>query len=117
MPYSVTTRRSEEKRSTLAKAEWRFKKACNQIVHLNHHLENFQKRYKEARDSNHRPIRYKLRLRLAVIEGVRDMYYEYAYAKANQISELRRQLFGERVQILTSNENQINGNSTTVQRR
>lgn len=42
-----------------------------------------------------------MRLRLAAVEGVRNMFYDVAKKTANQIAELQRELFGEAVFILT----------------
>ena len=67
---------------------------------LNQKLGEVQKRYKNARRTNNRSFRYNLRLKLAVVEGVRNMYYDYAYAKADQVADLRRELFNESVEIV-----------------
>jgi hypothetical protein len=37
---------------------------------------------------------------LAVIEGVRNMFYEYAHIKAEEIAELRLHLFDEEIDII-----------------
>ena len=66
--------KSLDKRFTLNVAERRFKKACDQIVLLNQRLGEVQKRYKMAKRTNNRSFRYNLRLKLAVIEGARNMY-------------------------------------------
>ncbi|WAR07329.1 hypothetical protein MAR_017287 [Mya arenaria] len=91
--------RSLDKRFSLTEAEGRFQKACDQIVLLNHRLGEVQKRYKMAKRSNNKAFRYNLRLKLAVIEGVRNMYYDFAYSKADRVAELRRELFDESVEI------------------
>ena len=57
-------------------------------------------RYSKAKQDNFRCFRYNLRLKLAVIEAVRNMYYDYAYIKAEKVAELRRELFGETVNII-----------------
>lgn len=93
---------SLDKRFTLTDAERRFRKACDQIVLLNQKLGEVQKRYKNARRNNNRSFRYNLRLKLAVVEGVRNMYYDYAYAKADEVADLRRELFNESVEIVSS---------------
>ena len=77
--------KSLDKRFTLSEAERRFSKACDQIVMLNQRLGEVQKRYKSAKKCNNRSFRYNLRLKLAVIEGSRNMFYDYAYAKADQL--------------------------------
>ena len=81
-----------------------FQKACDQIVLLNQKLGEVQKRYKNARRTNNRSFRYNLRLKLAVVEGVRNMYYDYAYAKADQVADLRRELFNESVEIVSGSD-------------
>jgi hypothetical protein len=44
---------------------------------------------------NHKSFRYSLRLRIAVVDGMRNMYYDYAHKKAEVVAELRQELFGE----------------------
>ena len=43
-------------------------------------------------------------LKLAVVKGVRNMYYDYAYAKADQVADLRRELFNESVEIVSGSD-------------
>lgn len=95
---------SLNKRFTLSDTERRFRRACDQIVLLNQRLGEVQKRYKNARSTNNRSFRYNLRLKLAVIEGVRNMYYDYAYTKADQVADLRRELFDESVEIIAGSD-------------
>ncbi|KAH3720149.1 hypothetical protein DPMN_063043 [Dreissena polymorpha] len=90
--------------SALQETERKFRKACDQIHLLNKQLEDVQQRYHHARDENLRGFRYNLRLKLACIEGVRNMYYDYAYAQAEIVAELRRQLYGESVDIITDDD-------------
>jgi hypothetical protein len=97
-------KKSLDKRFTLDEAEGRFKKACDQIVLLNQRLGEVQKRYKMAKRTNNKSFRYNLRLKLAVIEGARNMYYDYAYIKADQVAELRRELFDESVEIVSASD-------------
>ncbi|WAR07334.1 LOW QUALITY PROTEIN: hypothetical protein MAR_017292 [Mya arenaria] len=96
--------RSLDKRFSLTEAEGRFQKACDQIVLLNHRLG--EKRYKMAKRSNNKAFRYNLRLKLAVIEGVRNMYYDFAYTKADRVAELRRELFDESVKIVSGSDSE-----------
>ena len=95
---------SLDKRFTLSTAERRFRGAFDQIVLLNQKLGDVQKRYKAARKSNNRAFRYNIRLKLAVIEGARNMIYDYAYAKADQVADLRRELFNESVEIVSGSD-------------
>ena len=59
-------------------------------------------RYSRAKDDNFRCFRYNLRLKLAVKEGVRNMYYDYAYMKAEDVARLRQDLFGDDLDIVVS---------------
>ncbi|WAR01288.1 hypothetical protein MAR_007846 [Mya arenaria] len=93
--------KSMDKLAMLTAAEGRFQRACDQIVLLNIRLEDTQKRYKRAKNENHRVFRYPLRLRLASIEGVRNMYYDYAFNMAERVAELRQELFNETVEIVS----------------
>ena len=86
----------------LQDAEMKFRKACIQITLLNKQLEDFKDRYSKAKEENMRCFRYNLRLKLAVIEGVRNMYYDYAYMKAEKVAALSYDLFGETVEIQMS---------------
>lgn len=94
-------KRCLDKRSTLAENERRFKRACEQIVQLNYSLDSLQQRYNKAKKDNHRSFRYSLRLRIAVVDGMRNMYYDYAHKKAEAVAELRQELFGEVVDIIS----------------
>ncbi|ELT88147.1 hypothetical protein CAPTEDRAFT_195377 [Capitella teleta] len=70
----------------------KFRKACQQIVLLNIQIEGLQVRYDRAYKANQRTFRYSLRLRLATLEGVRNMFYEYAYRRADELEALQDQL-------------------------
>ena len=100
-----------DKRFTLIESERRFKRACDQIVLLNQKLSQVQKRYRNAKNENNRSFRYNYRLQLAAVEGVRNMYYDYAYAKADQVAELRRELFNETVEIVTQSDSDYTSDS------
>ena len=93
--------RSRSHSSALVDNERRFKRACEQIVQLNYSLDALQQRYTKAKKDNNRSFRYSLRLRIAVVDGMRNMYYDYAHKKAETIAELRQELFGEVVDIVT----------------
>ena len=88
--------------SALHRAQTKFRKACIQLTLLNKQLEDVKMRYQQAKEDNFRCFRYNLRLKLAVIEGMRNMYYDYAYMKAEDVVQLRYDLFGETVEIVDS---------------
>ena len=102
---------SLDKRFSLCAAEKRFRTACDQIVLLNQRLGDVQKRYKLAKRSGNKAFRYNLRLKLAVIEGCRNMFYDYAYNKADQVADLRRDLFDESVEIVSASDTEYMSDS------
>jgi uncharacterized glyoxalase superfamily protein PhnB len=89
------------KKSTLVDNERRFERACEQIVQLHYSLEALQQRYNKAKKDKNKSFRYSLRLRIAVVDGMRNMYYDYAHKKAEVVVELRQELFGEVVDIVS----------------
>ena len=72
----------------------RFEKTCRQIVLLNHQMAELQVRYDRAAREGNTTYRYQLRLRLCVVEGTRDMYFEYAQRVGDQLDEFRLTLWG-----------------------
>lgn len=71
----------------------RFRKACEQIVLLNSKLDNTRVRYSKARKMNKRSAKYTLRMKIAVIENIRDAYYAYACQKADAIEVAKKEHF------------------------
>ena len=103
MRATKTSKNKLDKKFSLIDNEKKFKRACEQILQLNQRMDEMQFRYTKAKQANHLSFRYNLRLRLAVIERLRNMYiyYDYAHHKAEAVAELRRELFGEEVEIVT----------------
>ena len=85
-------------------AERKFRKACIQITLLNTTLQEMQQRYRRAKVENFKCFRNNLRLKLAVVEGTRNMYYDYAHIQAELVADLRQELFGEHVNIVTDSD-------------
>lgn len=73
-------------------AENVFRRACGQIMVLNRSISEMQSRYEITMKQQARMFRYTLRVRIAVAEGVRNMFYEFAQQKADLIMELRNQI-------------------------
>jgi len=69
-----------------------FRRACQQVILLNNRIEEMKARYDRARSLNRRSFRYTNRLKLCVIEGVRNMYYEFACTKCDEIEEKQTKL-------------------------
>ena len=72
--------------------EDKFNIACNQLKLLNSRIAEIQQRYDRAAKDNRRSYRYTLRIRLVVMEGVRNMYYQYATEKADELDRAKQQI-------------------------
>lgn len=70
----------------------KFRRSCRQIMLLNHRIKDKQMRYNRAYKGNQRSWRYSLRLQLATLEGMKNMYYEYAYRRADELEALQEEL-------------------------
>ncbi|OWF36829.1 hypothetical protein KP79_PYT02801 [Mizuhopecten yessoensis] len=95
-----------DQRFTLLESERRFRRACEQIVQLNYMLDEVQFRYLGAKRDGLRTFRYNYILRLSVIEGLRNMYYDYVHQKDEDISGLRKDLYGEIVYVVSGSEDE-----------
>ena len=76
----------------LSETEYRFRRACEQVVLLNNKLQDLQVRYARAKRDERGAFRYNIRLRMSGVEGVRNAYYEYARQKADKVLYLRHQI-------------------------
>lgn len=70
----------------------KFFRVCEQLRVLNKKIYESQKRYTHAQRNNIRASRYSLRIELCVLEGVRNMHYEYALRAASNLDEMRRRI-------------------------
>ena len=84
----------------LVEIERRFQRACRQTIMLNNRLTELNRRYGAAKRENMKSFRYTLRLRLAVVQGMRNVYYDYAHQKADEMKALRWELYGEHVIVI-----------------
>ena len=75
----------------------KFKVSCNQVVLLNNAIESLQCRYQRACARNQRSFRYYLRLKLACLEGVRNMLYQYACQGAADLDRMQNKLLANGV--------------------
>ena len=74
-----------------------FRRACSQVILLNHKIEDAKAHYDRARAVRRLSFRYSNRLKLTNLEGVRNLIYEYACIKCEEIEGLQvrlRQLTG-----------------------
>jgi len=83
---------SNEALTTFRMTDRKFRRACQQIRLLNHRIEDAQTRYDRAYTNNRRSFRYTCRLQLATLEGMRNMFYEYACNRADELESLQEVL-------------------------
>ena len=88
--------------SALHRAQTKFRKACIKLTLPNKQLTDVKMHYRQAKEDNFRCFCYNLTLKLAVIEGVRNMGYDDAYMKAEDVARLRYDLFRETLEIVDS---------------
>ena len=73
----------------------KFRLSCTQLIHINNLIEETEVRYNRSQQVNHRSYRYILRLKLCSLEGVRNMFYEYAHAKADELEKMQLDLYNK----------------------
>ena len=73
----------------------KFRQACSQLILINNLIDETEARYNRSQAEGRRSYRYILRLKLCSLEGVRNMFYEYAYAKADQLEKLQLELYNK----------------------
>lgn len=86
------THSSEEVIAKMRLLDRKFQHSCRQIMLLNHRIKEKQRRYDRAYKEHQRSWRYTLRLQLATMEGMRNMFYEYAYRRADELEALQDEL-------------------------
>lgn len=79
----------------LTDAERKTQVACQQMLLLSDQLESLKTRYDTVVKANFRCLRYPLRMKIVVVEGVISMYYQYTVEKQKEVEVLRYQLYGE----------------------
>ena len=70
----------------------KFRKARIQIILLNNKIEALIVRYNRCTRQKRRSCRYAIRMQVATVEGVRNMYYEYARRQCQNMDALQRKL-------------------------
>lgn len=104
MATKITPTERRAKTYKLQEHERHLVRSCEQIILLNDKIRGLTKRYESAKAECFRSFRYNLRVRLAVVEGVRNVFYEYARDMAEDIADLRRELYGQNVEIITDTD-------------
>ena len=93
-----------EKIKLLNDTEFKMNRACKHLILLNDKIGNLSRHYHRARAANHEVFRYNYRLKLAVYEGIRNVFHEYARHRAEDVAELRLELFNQRVTIVSGED-------------
>ena len=70
-----------------------FRKACSQIILLNHKGESSKTKYDRAKRVRRLSFRYTNRLKLTALERVRNLTYEFACSICEEIQNLQAELF------------------------
>ena len=78
----------------MLKTNIQFETVCEQIRLLNQRLDEIQTRYCRATSGCKNRARYTLRLQVSTLEGIRNMYVEYAKRKAEDLITLQCRLSG-----------------------
>lgn len=89
--YPPPSRNSRAKKSIIQLIQdesFKLNRSNEQLQRVNQTLDSLEKRYNEAKKSKIRAFRYNLRLRLAVAEGVRNIYLEYTRMKLAEMARL-----------------------------
>ncbi len=71
----------------------KFRLSCTQLILINNLIDETEVRYHRAQAAERRSYRYILRLKLCTLEGVRNMFYEYAYAQADVLEKMQLELY------------------------
>ena len=71
----------------------KFRLSCSQLIHINNLIEDVKTRYNRSQVENRRSYRYILRLKLCSLEGVRNMFYEYAHVQADILEKMQMDFY------------------------
>ncbi len=89
---AVYNKKYSELVAEISEVDCKFRRACKQVMMLNSQITDLKLRYDRAASNQQRKWRCAIRLRLATIEGARNMFYEYASRKCEELEELTDEL-------------------------
>ena len=69
--------RSTELDQLIQRTQLRFNRACSQVRHLNQRLDEIEARYERSKANSNSVFRYNLKLKMCVLEGTRNYFFEY----------------------------------------
>ena len=70
----------------------KFRRARKQIVVLNNRIESLIVRFDRSTQQKRKSFRYATRMQVATVEGVRNMFYEYARRQCEDMDDLQEKL-------------------------
>ena len=94
-----------ELKDRLREQEAFYSSACVQLSVLNVQMDQLSKRFDRVDKTGQKSFRYTLRMRMAVLEGVRNMFYQFASIKAFLINRLRHEIL---IELAFSEQNSAN---------
>lgn len=84
--------------------EFRYERALMQLNCLGNKLQELGTRHEMAKSRNLIRWMKQLERRMDVLETIRNMYLEYATRQADDICQLRKDLYGEEVEVVMASE-------------
>ncbi len=90
--FTMTSNNSQSIAVKMKDLDTKFHTACRQVTLLNERVIDAQNRFDRSNNVDRHSFRYCLRLRLIVLEGVRNIYYEYATRCAASLDDLHLDL-------------------------
>ncbi|OWF54422.1 hypothetical protein KP79_PYT08638 [Mizuhopecten yessoensis] len=97
---STVTRRRIARQKRLFRSEGNFSRAVSHMDMIGDRIRKLMTRHDRAQRSGMNALKYNLRIRLAVMEGVRNMYYEFAKKRAEEVVTLRKELYGQDLEVV-----------------
>ena len=88
-PHNSHQEQSETMMTSFRQLDRKFRRSCHHIRMLNRRIQEVQIRYDRAFSTGRRSFRYSHRLKLATYEGMRNMYYEYACRRADELEKMQ----------------------------
>ena len=76
---------------TIDQVDAKFQKACSILRKLNDQMDQLETRHARAGARGQKSFTYNQRIRLCVLEGVKDVCYQYAHRLAVTLDDMRRE--------------------------
>lgn len=90
---TITRSKSQrDKYTRLRQAEFNFVRAYEQIKLLDREYQSLYRRNKKMLQTQDKALKYSVRNRMLIVEGVREIYFMYSRKKAENISILLQEL-------------------------